>query len=74
MNKIFAHNETDPEAEYRIVSKSRMEVDYKKVEKDLADQIGENQSKKHQEKQNDLQMGMKMAASAEKQLHDANKF
>jgi hypothetical protein len=37
LKKIFAHNETDPEAENRIISKSRMEVDYKKVEKDLTD-------------------------------------
>ena len=50
LGKIFAHNETDPDAENRIVSKSRMEVDYKKVEKDQVDQIGENQMKKYKAK------------------------
>jgi hypothetical protein len=30
--------------------------------------------KKHQEKQNDLKMGMRMAESAEKQQSDAKKF
>ena len=50
LGKIFAHNETDPEASNRIISKSRMEVDYKKVEKDQADQIAENQKKKYLEK------------------------
>lgn len=41
-----------------------MEIDYKKVKEDLADQIGANERKRREEKQNDLMVGQRMASEA----------
>lgn len=56
MNKIFTQNDyvegklDDVEDPNRYISRSRMKIDYKEVEKDLKAQIDQNTSKKNMEK------------------------